>query len=178
MFIFTVTTDATNDGPKLMIIGASKNFVVHALCNEQSSHLNIHITYSSAITDNEKKAINKWIKASNLPLIGRWGAINFDTCYLTKTVSLQIALWTIAIVLTTTELLIAVIHFRELSLFSTCAMVAERSSAQVYRRNPRNTGPIVLKSLRRTSAISLSLGRLATYGPVNLKKRKSMRNLR
>ena len=69
-----------------MIAGASKNFAVYATCNEQSSNLNIHVTYSSSITNDEKKAINKWIKASNFPVIGRWGAINFDTCYLTKTV--------------------------------------------------------------------------------------------
>ncbi|XP_003739633.1 uncharacterized protein LOC100900295 [Galendromus occidentalis] len=81
----TTTTRPIEDAPKMMIAGASRNFAVYVMCNEQSSNLNLYVTYGSAITNDEKKTINTWIKASSFPIIGRWGAVNFDTCFLTKT---------------------------------------------------------------------------------------------
>ncbi|OQR71075.1 hypothetical protein BIW11_11221 [Tropilaelaps mercedesae] len=79
------TTETGGLSKQLMIAGASPNFIAYATCNTNSSHINIFVTYRKSITDNEKNAINRWIKSSDLPQLGRWAAINFDTCSFTKT---------------------------------------------------------------------------------------------
>ncbi|XP_022710210.1 uncharacterized protein LOC111272833 [Varroa jacobsoni] len=78
-------SSAGEPSKQLMIAGASSNFIAYAMCNGNSSYINLFVTYKNTITENEKRAINKWIKSSNLPMLGKWAAINFDTCSLTKT---------------------------------------------------------------------------------------------
>jgi len=69
----------------VMIAGASENFTVLITCNPNSEFLNVLVTYKPSITAAETRTINNWLKKSNFPVIGKWGAINFDTCSLTKT---------------------------------------------------------------------------------------------
>jgi len=80
-----VVSNSSEHNANVMIAGASENFTVMITCNPKSEHLNVLVTYTSSITGTEMKTINNWLKKANFPVIGKWGAINFDTCSLTKT---------------------------------------------------------------------------------------------